>query len=700
MAPAFVVCDSPAVLARVPLRPAETDAVVPRDGDALLAEAVFLASRQAAVNPSARPAAAARPGDSRMPTRGEATRRAYELRSRWRPTPHGAFAGVAIARIASAGEPAGLVLGPGHHARTSPSGAWLAKLGDILLADREVVGLLRLTASNLIVHRGGRLEHQWRTRRVTARATEASQLIMLMCADGAAGSDVARTVMRHWPVPEPVACSALAELVRGGFLLTDLLPADITDDPLGHLLRRIPQDHALTARLTRLRRLLADADHRPVGDPRRLQTLSTARDVADDICLVDRPLSLDVAADADIVVTSSLLVEAARAATALWWAADQTVALADWHERFVKRYGPDRLVPLLEATDTAIGLGIDTHSVETPEWPTGRAAGDTADEAAQASDHRHRVLAALAAEALTHGRTEVVLDDATLTDLKHGRRGLPALSAEIGVRVIASTRQDLAAGRLRLAVVPPGPQMAGATIGRFAHLLPGAWPDPPAGDDTALTAEIAVAACAPEGAALAPPTGFTRCRIPVGVPVRHGDLDLADLHLISDGRRLSCWSARHDRQVIPVLYSRLAPALLPPIARFLQLLGHTGTPLLSGWRWGPLAAWPFQPRVRHGATILAPARWVLPPSLTETVGDRARWSCALDAWRATAVPQLPDLVITDDGDHRLPLDLRRDDDRELLRRYVRRGLLAVCEPPGGADAVQAVVTGPTGPHVL
>src|SRR5580658_2685472 len=101
MAPAFVVCDSPAVLARVPLRPAETDAVVPRDGDALLAEAVFLASRQAAVNPSARPAAAARPGDSRMPTRGEATRRAYELRSRWRPTPHGAFAGVAIARIVS-----------------------------------------------------------------------------------------------------------------------------------------------------------------------------------------------------------------------------------------------------------------------------------------------------------------------------------------------------------------------------------------------------------------------------------------------------------------------------------------------------------------------------------------------------------------------------------------------------------------------
>jgi hypothetical protein len=48
MASAFVVCDTPAMLARVPLRPAETGAAI-REGDGLLAEAVFLVSRQAAV---------------------------------------------------------------------------------------------------------------------------------------------------------------------------------------------------------------------------------------------------------------------------------------------------------------------------------------------------------------------------------------------------------------------------------------------------------------------------------------------------------------------------------------------------------------------------------------------------------------------------------------------------------------------------
>jgi len=106
------------------------------------------------------------------------TRRAYELRSRWRSTPHGASAGVATARAAGAGESARLLLGSGHRACTSPSGSWLAKLADVLLADPAVAGLLRLTTSNLVVRRGGKLEHQWRTRRVTARATEISRSLL------------------------------------------------------------------------------------------------------------------------------------------------------------------------------------------------------------------------------------------------------------------------------------------------------------------------------------------------------------------------------------------------------------------------------------------------------------------------------------------------------------------------------------------
>lgn len=682
---AFAVCGTPAVLARVPLRPAGGSAIGPQDGNGLFAEALFLASRHAAPEPvTCEPH-----GPAPVNRRSEVTRRAYDLRSRWRATPHGAFAGVATVRAAGPGEPSRQLLGPAHRARTIPSGSWLAELCGILISGPGVIEPLRLTASNLAIKRGEKLEQQWRDRHVTARVTAASEMIMHLCAGGASGTQVINRVRQRWPVPSPVVTTAIAELVRAGFLLTDLLPADITDDPLGHLAGKLPPGHPLAPDLERLRQLLAAADQHPAGEPARLRMLTAARDLADGICLVDRPLRSDVAADADIVIPACLLDEAARAATALWLAASQPAVLAGWHERFARRYGPDRLVPLLEAADPALGLGIDAHDIEPSEEPGGQSSGS-----------RGQVLAMLAAEALLRGASEVVLDDTALTRLAGGISSPPVHTAEISVRVIAATRQDLAAGRLQLAVVPPGSMTAGATIGRFARLLKDPWPGPPVNETSVLVAEIVPQSGAPDGLPLATPTGFARHRIPVGVPGRYGDLDLADLHLATDGRHLSCWSARHARPVIPVLYSRLAAPLLPPLARFLQLLGRAGAPELSGWSWGPLTAGPFQPRVRHGQVILAPARWVLPPELTRTAAAVGQWGPALDAWREAAVPRPPDLVITDDGDHRLPLDLGRDDDRELLRRYVNRGLAAVCEPPGGPGAVQAVVTGPGGQHVL
>jgi thiopeptide-type bacteriocin biosynthesis protein len=683
----FTVRQTPAVLARVPLRAAEDDTTSHPYADGVLSEAMFLASRRLGQT-----VATASHGRKNPPSRRELTGRAYELRSRWRPTPHGAFAGVSIAQVAGAGEPSALRLGADHRAHTNPSGAWLAALGDLLMADLGVLCGLRLTASNLVTHRGGRLETEWRTRRVTVRATEAVLFIMRLCAEGAVTADVVHHVGRRWQVPEPVITATLAELIRDRFLLADLLPADVSRDPLGHLLTRIPCDHVRAEELRRLRRLLTDADRSPVGDTARLKALTTARELADAVRFVESPLSVDVAADAQIIVSPGLLEEAAQAAGALWWGESLLAPLAKWHDRFAKRYGPDRLVPLLEATDTAVGLGIDTVDIERV-----RRANEVADPG---SARRTQLLATLLTHALITGDTEVVIDDVMLGRLAGSHTEPPPRSGEIGVRVITSRPQDLAAGRFRLAVVPPGSDNAGSTMGRFSHLLPGAWPGEPDVDPVMLVAEIVVQTRLPEGAALAPPTGFAQCRIPIGVPALDGDLDLADLHLVSDGKRLRCWSARHQRLVIPVLYSRLAPHMLPPIARFLQLLGYAGSHPVPNWSWGALAHGPFQPRVRYRRTILAPARWVLPPPLVETVGDRNRWDVALDGWRATAMPSPPAVVVTDDGDHRLPLDLRRADDRELLRRYVRRGLRAICEPPGGSDTVQAVVTGSAGRHVL
>jgi hypothetical protein len=105
-------------LARVPLLPLTQRAEIPGAARALLDEAVFLASRQA--------------GDGRPDPSGDAggrlaaAWRAYEIRARTRPTPHGVFVGVASARFAPSSPR--LRLAEGHTARTYPSGPWLAEV--------------------------------------------------------------------------------------------------------------------------------------------------------------------------------------------------------------------------------------------------------------------------------------------------------------------------------------------------------------------------------------------------------------------------------------------------------------------------------------------------------------------------------------------------------------------------------------------
>lgn len=88
------------------------------------------------------------------------------------------------------------------------------------------------------------------------------------------------------------------------------------------------------------------------------------------------------------------------------------------------------------------------------------------------------------------------------------------------------------------------------------------------------------------------------------------------------------------------------------------------------------------------------------PLITKRLPGSDLTNDALDRWRTETIPTPPDIVVTEDADRRLPLDLRRPDDRALLRRYVGRGVGAVTEQPGGNDAVQAILPGPTGCHLL
>lgn len=616
------------------------------------------------------------------------TVRAYEHRARTRPTPRGAFAGVQLATVADG--PARLVVGARHRPRSGPSAAWLSEVASRLIEEPAVLSALRLWSHDLVVRRGDRFEHEHaagtgKPERVSLRATPAVELILDTCRDSARFDEVISAVANRWPqIPEATVRTAIAQMMRRGFLLADLLRDDVANDPLGHLLTKLPEPHQARPTLTAIRDLLADADQHPVGTGERLDALEGARSLCDTVAHQECPLSVDVALDGDIQVPASLVNEAVDVAGLLWSSMPSPTVLDSYHERFVERYGVGRRVGLLAVVDPVTGLG-----------------GPEAAEALESAEDRvrGRVLSGLIAEAAARGATEVTLDEATIAALRVDPPGRPPSTGELYARVIAASPRDAEAGRFELAAYMGCTQDAASSVGRFASLL-GLRGPYDATNQGVVPAEVVVRPRLAGLSALAPPSGFTRRRICVGVPARPGDVCLSDLELASDGQRLVLWSRGLERETVPALYSRIGSAYLPPAARLLQDLAHSGCRPWHLWSWGPLAQAPFLPRVRWRRTILCPASWRLPHPLVAAVGEAARWETELERWRSATVPGLPRVVVVQEADQRIPLDLDDQRDRDLLRRYVRRGAEAVTEEPGGAGAVQGVAKGPDGGHAL
>ncbi|MFI8459074.1 lantibiotic dehydratase [Kitasatospora sp. NPDC085464] len=653
----------PVALARLPLLAANG----PKTGG-LITEGLFLASR-----------------DLDAASGGALARAAYALRARTRTTPNGVWAAATTAHLAS-GEPV-LLLGEEHRCATLPSPAWLAAVADHALDLPDGLDQLRLFANPTALQRGAVLEVEHpgpdgTAQQGTARVTEVSSWLMRECgrSGGAPAGQIVSAALARWPGADTAAVrGAITALVRTGLLLTDLLPADLTRDPLGHLATKLPPAAGLRTAVLDLRALLADADrHRP-GAPERLPLLHAARRAADAIHPTERPLTCDTIAETHLRLPATVGKEAARTVDTLWRIGHRTAPLQVWTARFREAYGSHRLVPLLEAVDPAIGIG--------PPGPE-----DAIGARSDLDDRRTQLLLGMLLAATARGEHEVELTEEMVDALAHHGEGRPPRTAEVHVRV----RED-DGGRLALAIGTHAAQDAGSAAGRLSRYLPNLAAEQQAGSDPVL-AEIVCRPLTTSTGALAVESGRTAYRIPVGLPLTDArDLDPRTLYVTTTpAGHLTLYSPGLGRAVRPVLLSRITRALLPPAAQLLHLLGHADERPWHPWSWGPAALAPYTPRVTYRSTVLAPQRWLLPQALHELVDHRDRWHAHLADWLARPTMPVPQQVVIEESDRHLPIDLADQDHRELLRRSVRLGCRSVSEVLPG----QPPVHGPDGRHHL
>ncbi|MGM1058956.1 lantibiotic dehydratase [Saccharothrix sp. Mg75] len=525
---------------------------------------------------------------------------------------------------------------------------------------------------------------------VSVRRTAAVRLVHRLAATPIRAERLFSAVGEKFPGTDPARITALlSSLVGTGILRTDLRAPMTVTDPLGHLLDRLTAYDAHTVdtitglvdELRAVHRLIrADLDHPDTRPRPRPQGTVVIAERMRRLTPVSRPLGIDLRFDGTLVLPDIVAREAETAATTLTrLALPGSSHLRAYHHAFLERYGPGAVVPLTEVIDTEAGLG----------WPNGyRDTHVNASTAPARGDREARSLA-LAWTAARDQATEIVLDADTLTHLAGeptGSSAPPPAHLELGFRVHATEHDTMTRGEFRL-VVFTASRAAATMTGRFLDLLDPADLDRMTAAYRALPTTVADAlpvqlSCPPLYASTHdiartpavlphvlhlgehPPSGADDSE-PYQVPV-------TDLALHGDSRRLHLISLSRRRAVHPHLLSAVElTRRAHPLARLLCDLEAGQTALPGPFAWGAARHLPFLPRVRHGRTILSPARWKLTTTdLPCPEEPFTRWAGAVDAWRDRN--HVPDTVLVGTGDRQLRLTLADEHHLRLLRADLRR----------------------------
>ncbi len=599
----------------------------------------------------------------------------YLLRAEGRATPFALFAGVAPARFGQVGT---VRFGDRHRSTARVDAAWLGEIID-RVETGPVLERVTVVFSSLVVERAGRLIVPRPDGQAEIPLTPPVRLVRDAARDPVRFAELVDRLNEAFTAAGPERIERLLrQLVAEHFLVTDLRAPMTETDPLGHLITVLRAAGAcnlvevapLVEELTTIHTRLGELNAAPTLEAQAAPRTSLLA-AMDRIAPQQRSsLALDLVLDCDLQLPKSVASDLAVAAGVLTRLGQEPLgpaAWADYHRRFVERYGVGSVVPLLDVLDDASGLG----------YPAGYPGSVLPAPAPTVSDRDWRLLA-LAWEALAGGGP-VELTDARVEQVTDGDLFDPRFlqpHGEVAAKIHARSVEALNAGDYELAVSPA--RAAGTLSARFQSST----------GDAAMARAYRSVPVLHEGATavqLSCPPRFVRgqnvARLPqflpevlaLGEPPSEGRRGLGpgDLALTATGRGLLLVEAATGRIIDPQIFHALTlDRQMPPLARFLAHLPRAFAASLAAFEFGPAAgALPHLPEVRYGRIILAPERWRLHTAdLPGPDAPAADWSADLGRWRQRH--RCAELVELADGDMTLRLDLTVPAHRTILREHV------------------------------
>lgn len=632
--------------------------------------------------------------DARKARRAALSLYRYFIRSRCRSTPFGMFAGIASA---SFGSRTVAYFSGRDQVVARPGSEWVEAVISAVEQDHELLSAVEVCASNLCLLRDGRVEVPLsHAADVSMRLTPAVALVLEAAASPLPVSELAGKLEAEFPdAPHGQILGLLTALLEHKVLVSGLHASATTPDQVGYLLEVLGQTGAdelpamsnfvLALRAVRELASSLTAERDPVVRRRSHQDARRVMNVALPGTEARLDVDLRLVGHVRLPTTVAEVLETAADLLARVAACPLgTPAWREYAERFAERYGEGVLIGVADLTDSAGGLGYPPGYLDV--------------EAGPRLSKRDRTLLDLVGSAAQDGVTDIDLSDALLRNLDEtalrDRRWAPHL--EVAAQVLAPSMAHLDRGDFRVRVETVS-RSAGTMTGRFLPLvdagdqqrmvrtyaaLPTVHPD-------AVSAQLSFGVAKAAASPLARSMRITPQVISIGEfpPAGDGAISLSDLAVgIQDGQLfLAQISTGHRIEVLaPTALNFRLGVFVPPIARFLAEVSHSGRTQVTGFEWG-VAGWlPFTPELRAGRIILAPACWRLKgdelPGRSASFGE---WGERLHEWRAWR--KAPVRVLLAEGDQHLLLDLEQDAHLDVLRAEIGKAGIAVLVDAPPAD---------------
>lgn len=434
-----------------------------------------------------------------------------------------------------------------------------------------------------------------------------------------------------------VVSDQISQLIGIGFLITDVRPSLIGDDPERKLERFGIREDKVPGAAMRLVQRQLDIGCELSGS-------------------LPESIGNDVAAAAGILLDVSTRVSGSP-------------VLRAYRERFVGEYGSFALVPVLDLINPLSGLGS----------PYSKINGLATSPGGNWLTKRAQVLAGLLQEAVRDGRSEICLTAEDIDRLKVPRQLYEEYPEDLDilVRVEAGSWQDIVLGNYLIVFDRNvGALAAGRFAGRFMNLEKNLMADH---FDRIVRRRAQVSGCRDVDLLFWPwsaRTANVMCRPLAADSVieinAFGDddttskIELADIGVGIEENKFFLVSLRTFEKIRVRRFHMLNQEKLPVLMRFLMDVGEDGVRQLEPLNWQECGNNPFVPRLRYGKYVFSLRKWNFNCD-SQGVGVNTKKSEARQKLRSFLMQwRAPGRICFLSGEGPIPIDTECDADMDFV----------------------------------